>query len=322
MKCSNCKTLLLDHARFCHSCGEKTRGTALSCPSCATVNEAGSRYCKECGCALHHSNTGRSNQKRTEDNSQEETALFLLNFEDTSNLSTQIQNHFINYLNQQIEEEHDAKKLPHYRLCLYESGFIKKVELKAAQLAEESYTIHSRQTPSMQTEIDQLLLGHFSGLANYFLVEHTTHLNEFTLPNSILKYAGKRRNEVNLEQMIYDYLEWNKHPKEKFYTNFLNIPEHKIRNAAQSFLHADRKEKIFLLCDQTIFGSCKEGFAMTEQGLYWKAHFNKPYTVFYDNLMEIKKEQDWITINGRYFHVNKELDFRMLKLLKQLKEMY
>ena len=73
-----------------------------------------------------------------------------------------------------------------------------------------------------------------------------------------------------------------------------------------------------LIADQTIFGSCKEGFSLTEKGIYWKAHFEKANKVFFQEITSIKKEKDWITINGHFFNVSPSMNIKMMKLLRNM----
>jgi len=100
------------------------------------------------------------------------------------------------------------------------------------------------------------------------------------------------------------------------------MPINKLKNASQAFLFPAKDEKIMLIADQTIFGSCKEGFAMTENGLYGKAHFESPQKVYYKDIREIKKEQNWIAVNGLFFNINPSVNVKMLKLLRKLGELY
>jgi len=75
-----------------------------------------------------------------------------------------------------------------------------------------------------------------------------------------------------------------------------------------------------LICDQSVLGSLKEGFAFTEKAIYWRMHFEPARKVSYENISEIKREKDWITINGHFFNTTNSLNIRILKLLRKLKE--
>jgi hypothetical protein len=100
------------------------------------------------------------------------------------------------------------------------------------------------------------------------------------------------------------------------------MPPRKVRNASQSFLFADPNERIFFICDQSILGSAKEGFAMTDQALYWRMPLQKAERVYYDKIESVKREKRWITVNDMFFNVSPTLNLKMLKLLKKLKRLF
>ncbi len=313
MRCSKCQSKLLQGARFCHSCGEKVIGKPITCPSCTTVNHGGAKFCGQCGCALS------ANHDFTP---QDYTVKYPMKFDEVSSLSEQIGGHFFASLKKRIHEEHNPKRYSDYVSAFYDSNFDQKFKLKADQLAEEAYTIHCKQDDTILPEIDALLDRNFESMLDHFIIMDCKHLNQHPIPEVILKYENTNKNNIELSEMIFDYLDLDKEPNEKFYLDFISVPESKIKNAVQSFLFADKKERVYILCDQTVFGSCKEGFAITERGLYWKAHFNKAYGVHFENLQEVKKENDWISINGRYFHVNPSFNLKMMKLLKKLARIF
>ena len=155
------------------------------------------------------------------------------------------------------------------------------------------------------------------------MVVYCRHLNEVTLPEAILKYATAKPNEYDMKQLIFDYLDLDKETGNTFYYNFVTMPSVKLKNAVKSFLFAaDKTENPLLICDQSVFGSCKEGFGITDRGIYWKAHFNKPAFARFHQITEISRQNEWISINENYFHVSKTLNTKILKLLKKLKSLY
>ena len=109
---------------------------------------------------------------------------------------------------------------------------------------------------------------------------------------------------------------------ETVYMDFLKMPPRKVRNASQSFLFAEPDERIFFICDQSILGSCKEGFAMTDQALYWRMPLQKAERVYYEKIETVLREKRWITVNDMFFNVNPTLNLKMLKLLKKLKRLF
>ncbi|MEL7020874.1 MAG: hypothetical protein AAGK47_04660, partial [Bacteroidota bacterium] len=158
----------------------------------------------------------------------------------------------------------------------------------------------------------------YQDLLDYFIIYYGQSLNTFPLPEAILKYQYAQLGQVDLLQMVLDYLDFSRE-SETVYTDLLSIPLDKLRNAGQSFLFPAPDERILFICDQTLFGSFKLGFAMTENALYWKAQFQKAYAIQYQNLLTIERQQDWLHINGQFFNVNPAINLKMMRLLKKLK---
>jgi hypothetical protein len=92
-----------------------------------------------------------------------------------------------------------------------------------------------------------------------------------------------------------------------------------LANACKSYLFADRQERVFFICDLSLKSNCKEGFAITNQGLYWRAPFDRPRRVLFNEINTVKKEKDWLTLNGHFFTANPTLNLKLCKLLKKLR---
>ena len=155
-------------------------------------------------------------------------------------------------------------------------------------------------------------------MLDYFIIRYCQDLNEIPLPEAILKYQDLSLEQIDLFEMIPDYLNFDQE-EEKVFTDFLKMPLDKLKNASQSFLFPQKNEKILFICDQSLLGSCKEGFAMTEKALYWKAHLEKARVVQYNQLAKIERTKDWINVNDHFFNVNPSLNLKMMKLLKKLR---
>ena len=285
MICSNCQHKIDGKNQFCDNCGAEIRREAFS--------------------------FGEGNY----------VPKYLIDFTKTSTIDVQIRAHFFKTLEMVVEEDIGVNEYRKYFDQFYKSNFYKNFDLRTAQLAEELVIRHSSTDQSVTQKIDQILSFEFFAFIDHFLVLHCKKLHGISLPETLLKYAKTTLREVNLQQMILDYLDFGEEV-EKVYTNLMLIPPAKIKNAVESFVFASTKDKIFFICDQTVFGSCKEGFAMTESSLYWKSHFNPPQEVAYRDLKEIKKDAEWINVNGQFFNVNKSINLKMLKLLKRIKRLY
>jgi hypothetical protein len=141
------------------------------------------------------------------------------------------------------------------------------------------------------------------------------------LPEAILKYQGLKKEQIDLGQMISDYLDFENEDESVFF-DFVSMPAKKLKNAADSFLHPKKGEIIHFICDLSILGSCKDGFAMTNQCIYWEMPVEKKQRVYFSKIKKIKREEDWITINGIFFNANKSLNLKLIRLLKKLKYLF
>ena len=310
-KCTHCNTDLLDNARFCHDCGTKVLVEAIECPNCNNTNSAIEKFCINCG----------FNFAIEKNNSPTYQSRYPIDFKESQTISEQIKVYFFRFFKNKIREEQDLNRYEVYLKKLYTSEYGKSLEMRMQHLAEEAYSIHASQEDSIPQKVDQMLDKSFNSQLNHFITMFCKDINEFKIPEETLAYEEAKKSDIDLQTMILHFLEL-KNEKEIFYTDFILMPIQKLKNASQAFLFPGKDEKIMLIADQTIFGSCKEGFAMTEDGLYWKAHFENPQKVMYKDIYEVKKEKDWIAVNGLFFNVNPSVNVKMLKLLRKLQEIY
>ena len=150
------------------------------------------------------------------------------------------------------------------------------------------------------------------------MVKYCQDINEVNIPDEALKYEGQKKGELDLQKMVVDFLDLNSEDL-KIYTDFIKMPLRKLQNASRTFLFPAKDEKVLLIADQTVFGTCREGFALTEDALYWKSHFKEAQKVFYHQIDSIKKEKDWLLINDLFFNVNAKVNGKMIFLLNRLK---
>ncbi len=243
---------------------------------------------------------------------------YQLDFKDLPSLELQIREHFFIYLQKVVEEELDHRAYRKYFDHFYQTGFYRDFDLRTKQLATRIHGLYLAESSFRPEEVDQKLDDTFQSFAMHFIIVHGTALHKMNLPQAILRYQEGRGEEVDLQRMIFDYLDFEQEP-EKVYTDFLNMSKTKMNNAVNAFLSVTPGEEIYFICDQTIFGSCTEGFAMTDKALCWKSHFNPPGKVAYDQIATIKRESEWLTINDQFFNVSKTMNYKMMKLLQKLK---
>lgn len=301
-KCSECQHPLLENARFCHECGAKTIKEKLVCTKCGDENPLDAKFCRNCGF-----------------NFFEKEGINEL-FEDlpTQDLEKELFDAFFEHLKYKIAEEQSEDLYEEYLNTYEKSDFKFSFEIKVKQLAED--VIRARETPDYQPDKTKIKLAKtFDDLSDFFIIHYCASLNPIFLSEKILLHRDANKEDTNLLQMVEDYLGLDQEESITYYTNFVEMPMDRLRKAGKSFLFPEKNEKILLICDQSVLGSLKEGFAFTEKALYWRMHFEPARKVSYENLSDIKREKDWITINGHFFNTTKSLNVKVLKLLKKLK---
>jgi hypothetical protein len=235
-------------------------------------------------------------------------------------LASQLTELFFMALKQRVDREHQPDKLTDYAERLYGSGFRDIVARRFALQADRFQQLQELGMVS-SSAINQQIEDLFDELLDYFIIRYCKDITEIALPEAILKYQQTIREEANLFQVMVDYLDFSTE-KERVYTDLLKIPMDKLKNASQSYLFPARDEKIILLADQSLLGNGKEGFALTDRSLYWRAPFQKPRIVAFANLAEFRRTEDWITINGFFFNAGLSLNLKMLRLLGKLKQWF
>ncbi|NET39287.1 MAG: hypothetical protein F6K19_46185 [Cyanothece sp. SIO1E1] len=236
-----------------------------------------------------------------------------------ADLTQRIIDQFFPALRIRIKEEMSGGEYARYAERVYESGFRDLLHRRADGIADKIEQSHAEGLIDQQA-IDYWIEKFNSELLDYFLIRHCKDLNPLPIPEAILRYQDATWPALNLFQMALDYLDFA-YEKEVVYTDFLVMPMDKLKNASKSFLFPAPKEKILLICDQSLFGSCKEGFALTENALYWKAHLEKPQQVAYNNIKSVVRSKEWLMINESFFNVNPGFNLKMMKLLKKIKQL-
>lgn len=261
------------------------------CPKCKTELPDVARFCFHCG---EPQRISSQSAPREEPAWQDDPAAYFVDA-------------FMRMLQQRVAEEQGEEHHQLYTERLYQSGFRDTLQRRAEQFGQRAAGITDGRKVRRQV----------AELVDYFLVRHGADLNHVPWSEAVLKYQGLSLTEIDLFQMALDYLDFA-HESETVYTDFLQMPMEKLRTAGQSFLFPDKQERILLICDQSILGTCREGFALTEKALYWKAHLANPVKVFFSELREIKPEKDWIKINGQFFNANPSLNIKMMRFLRAI----
>jgi uncharacterized protein with PIN domain len=97
----------------------------------------------------------------------------------------------------------------------------------------------------------------------------------------------------NIKLMIRSY---QKKLTDDFYW-WPDIPKQKLANVLSSYIALDEDEQLICLYGSTIFGSAKEGFALSTKGIYWKKLFNSNY-LSYRDIEKIKRKEKELYISS------------------------
>ncbi|MCC7466111.1 MAG: zinc ribbon domain-containing protein [Saprospiraceae bacterium] len=306
--CPNCAADIIPGSKFCNRCGDKIAERTKTCPACQDESPLASVFCHHCG--FHFEGRQRARERKYE-------PLYALDF-DPGTLTEQVKALFFRSLRRRVEEEHNPEKYSDYVERFYQSRFREIYELRAEQIAEDALIQWERFGSEGLPEIDQRIDRAFEGLLDFFIIQYCPDINGVLLPPTILKYEKSLPGKTDLGAMIHDFLDFG-HEQEVFYFDFISMRSDLLSNACKQFLYAERNEKVFFICDLSLKGTCKEGFALTDSGIYWRAPFDRARSCRYQELKEIKRQKDWITINGHFFTANPSLNLKLFKLLKKLR---
>lgn len=273
------------------------------CYQCGTMLPDTARYCLHCG-APQIQFVGAGDREH-------------LDLE--AALGPQLHRRFFAGLRAQVAEEQPGATVDVYFRRLQECEFMNTVQLRIEQLVDEirrAVASHGADHARLQRLMDRT----FTELIDYFIIHYCRDINTIALPAAILKYQGKSSSEVELHRLILDYLDFEHEDEQVYFSSeFLSLPPELLRNAGKYFLFPEKNERIFFICDQSLLGNCREGFAFTEKALYWKAHLQKARQAPFTRIKSVQREKDWITINGFFFNVNPSLNVKVLKLVRKLK---
>ena len=176
--CQFCQTELQANARFCHHCGGKARQALHTCVHCQHNNPSDAQFCTNCG-----SSFGTIPVEKVANDSTYKP-IYPLDFRDVKGLGASIRQYFVMALDQRITEVHNPNQKEAYLNQLMQSDFQEIFKLRTNQLAEEAYTIHTRQSPTMEKETDAMLEKAFEGLLDFFFIKYCKDINEVPIPEA------------------------------------------------------------------------------------------------------------------------------------------
>ncbi len=158
-------------------------------------------------------------------------------------------------------------------------------------------------------------------LVEYFVVESGRAVHGDELFNQrLLRYQGADWKQVDLFRLVKDYLQLDGREL-RVYTDFVTTPPKVLRNATASYLRAGRDERVFFIVDQSLFGSGKHGFALTDSNLYWKNVLQPAGSTTYTTLTFVEMREGHLMIDGQYFDAGRTVNLRVALLLDKLRRM-
>jgi GNAT superfamily N-acetyltransferase len=162
-------------------------------------------------------------------------------------------------------------------------------------------------------------IGHDLGeLVEYFIVESAADLHPGLFAQKLLRYQHPDWKTVDMFRLVMDYLNFREE-RETIYTDFAQAPARVIRHASQRYLGARQDERVFFICDQSWLGSGKQGFALTDAGIYWKPILQPAAAFAYVDLQPTQMNKGHLRINGHYFDAGSSLNRKLALLLDKLR---
>lgn len=213
-----------------------------------------------------------------------------------------------------MRAEQDETKLSAYQERVYESNYREVLQRRFEQWVDK---LDQRLLDTKASTYLKELKFLVDDLLDFFFVIHCADLNAVVLNEAILRYQNASADQLDCKQMAMDFLDFERE-EERVYTDFIQLPVKKIKNAAKQFLFPEKEELIWFICDQSLLGNAKEGFAMTDKALYWKSGLQPAQRVYYHKVYSIQKEKEWLLINDLFFNATPSLNTKIIWLLRRL----
>lgn len=160
----------------------------------------------------------------------------------------------------------------------------------------------------------------FADLTEYFVVETAGDLSGNVLPQRLLRHQSADWQTADLFKLVMDYLDFNAQA-ETIHTDFVSMPPRALRNATKSFLYAAKDERVFFICDQSLISRARNGFAITDAGIYWKNVLQPAGAATFTTMREPRLEQGHVVIDGLFFDAGGQLNLKVAVLLDKLRRM-
>lgn len=271
---------------------------AKICPNCGISLSFEARFCSACGAPQVAAISTKSTQP----------------IRWSEPLPPQLHQQFTDRLRQRVKTEQDDQRTSDYQEQVYSSGFRETLQRRFEQWSTQLTTPQTIEEEDIALAVARQLID---DLLDFFFIVHCQALNTVVLPQAILGYQGEQVEPEYWAQMGLEFLDFI-NESERVHTDYLQLSAKQIQNATKAFLAPSKEEQIWFICDQSLMGNLKRGFAMTDQALYWKSGLQASQCVYYHNLRSIEKEKEWLLINELYFNATPSLNTKLIWLLRKL----
>lgn len=171
-----------------------------------------------------------------------------------------------------------------------------------------------------QKEQERRVRGTLADLTEYFIVETAAKLSNRVLPQRLLRHQSVDWATVDLFRLVMDYLDFERE-REVIYTDFVTMPARALRNATKSFLRAGKDERIFFICDQSLVSQAKNGFAITDSGIYWKNVLQPAGVAMFNEIESLRLKDGYLELDGQFFNGGGSLNLKIALLLDKLRRL-
>ncbi|MFT7120981.1 MAG: GNAT superfamily N-acetyltransferase [Neolewinella sp.] len=160
----------------------------------------------------------------------------------------------------------------------------------------------------------------FADLTEYFIAETAGDLSNNILPQRLLRHQSVNWKTADIFRLVMDYLDFETE-SESVHTDFVTMPARALKNATKSFLHAAKDERVFFICDQSLISRAKNGFAVTDAGIYWKNVLQPAGAATFTTMRQPRMEQGHVILDGQFFDAGGRLNLKVAILMDKLRRM-
>lgn len=313
------------------------------CTNCGSVLPEGAKFCPQCGHPVEepHSEVDEESDQRKSENSKQASPFESREqiaadnnrpvpgvtsppagpdeFEGidwNGSLMSDFRALFKELFHQRVQDYFGESAVARYESARRQSEFKQTVSTQLAALAD--WVRNNRSLPAWQNKLgyDRLLIAS-EALIEFFLVEEAKNIHGGIWPQRLLRHQTSHWGDVDLFSLVMDYLDFSSE-EESIYTDFVRMPARVLRNVTNRYLSATMDERVLFVCDQSLLGNGKDGYAMTDVAIYWRPVLQGPHRLLYQDIDQLSIKADHLNINGLFFDAGKSLNFKMALLLRRL----